>query len=154
MRSVRKSAAERESLTESIRRIAMDALRSEQDRCRRIRSVRSLPYPPIERLPYRLIEVASAIPMTMVDGRVQYHRVQKPAREDTVTPLSLHHHIPRGPGTARGLENGATTETFDDVGVKAVPKSAADTGTLASIAAEAGEAGVWIRAVLRKNGAR
>lgn len=94
------------------------------------------------------------MPMAMVDRRVQYHRLQNPAREDTVTLLNLHHHILQVPDTARDPGNGVTIETFDDDVVKAVRKSAVDTGTLADTAAETDEAGVWIRAALRKNGAR
>lgn len=130
----------------------MNALRSEQDLCHRILPIRSQPYPPTDQLPHRLIVVARAMFMAVVDGRAQYHRLPSPAREGTATPLSLHHPTPRGQDTARDPEIGATTETPDDDVGKAVRRSVVDTEILANTAAETDEVRVWIRAGLRKNG--
>lgn len=132
----------------------MGVLPSEQDLCRRIRPIRSQLYPRTDPLPHRLTVVASAVPMTTVDGRVQCPHLPGPAREGTAMPLSLHHPTRRARDTARGPENGATTGTPDgDVG-KAVRRSVVGTEILADIATETDGVRVWTRAGLRKNGAR
>lgn len=132
----------------------MGALRSERDLYRHIRPIQSLPYPPIDLLPHRLIALASAVPRTRADERVQYRRLPGPAREGIATPLSLHRLIPQEHGTARDPENGATIETFDGVAGKVARRSVVDTEILADTAAETDEATAWIRAALPKSGAQ
>lgn len=94
--------------------------------------------------------------MAMVDELAQCHHHHLPslAREGTAMRLILPRPIPQARDIARGPENGATTETFDDDVGKTVRKSVGDTAALADTAAETEAVRVWIRAELLRKGAR